>query len=48
MNKKQALVKVNLYLIADKKICKDKNIEEVSRWSGVPFRQRRTASGRHP
>jgi thiamine-phosphate pyrophosphorylase len=29
MNKKQKLAKVNLYLIADKKICKDKNIEKV-------------------
>ena len=29
MNKKQRLSKANLYVIADKKICKDKNIEEV-------------------
>lgn len=29
MNKRQKLAKVNLYIIADKKICKDKNIEDV-------------------
>jgi len=29
MNKKQRLSKANLYVIADKKICKDKNIEKV-------------------
>jgi thiamine-phosphate pyrophosphorylase len=29
MNKKQRLSKVNLYLIADKKICKDRRIEDV-------------------
>jgi thiamine-phosphate diphosphorylase len=29
MNKKQKLARVNLYLIADKKICTDKNIEDV-------------------
>ncbi|KPL05075.1 MAG: hypothetical protein AMJ73_02570 [candidate division Zixibacteria bacterium SM1_73] len=29
MNKKQTLAKVNLYLIADKKICGDRNIEDV-------------------
>lgn len=29
MNKKQKLSRVNLYLIADKKICRDKRIEEV-------------------
>jgi thiamine-phosphate pyrophosphorylase len=29
MNKKQALAKVNLYLIADKKICEDRFIEDV-------------------
>jgi len=29
MNKKQTLARVNLYVIADKKICRDKDIEEV-------------------
>jgi thiamine-phosphate pyrophosphorylase len=29
MNKKQRLAKVNLYVIADKKICKDRRVEDV-------------------